>query len=106
MKQSLFIARLRGYVRIQIRGKDCERLIRPMVEGGFSIWDIQADQEGKLELCILIKDFFRLRPFFRQGVKQLFHPVVIVGSLRPHVLVAHLEGLKANLHFWVGFLKV
>ena len=33
MKQSLFIARLRGYVRIQIRGKDCERLIHPMVEG-------------------------------------------------------------------------
>lgn len=66
MKQSLFIARLRGYVCIQIRGKDCERLIHPMVEGGFSIWDIQAGKDGKLELCILIKDFFRLRPLLKR----------------------------------------
>jgi similar to stage IV sporulation protein len=66
MKQSLFIARLRGYVRIQIRGKDCERLIRPMVEGGYSIWDIQTGKDGKLELYILIKDFFRLRPLLKR----------------------------------------
>ena len=66
MKQSLFIARLRGYVRIQIRGKDCERLIHPMVEGGFSIWDIRTGKDGKLELFILIKDFFRLRPLLKR----------------------------------------
>ncbi|MDQ0900213.1 MULTISPECIES: sporulation protein YqfD [unclassified Paenibacillus] len=66
MKQSLFIARLRGYVRIQIRGEGCERLINPMLEKGFSIWDIQAGDAGKLELYILIKDFFRLRPLLKR----------------------------------------
>lgn len=66
MKQSLFIARLRGYVRIQIRGKGCERLINPMMEKGFSIWDIQAAGEERLELFILIKDFFKLRPLLKR----------------------------------------
>ncbi|SDM88699.1 similar to stage IV sporulation protein [Paenibacillus sp. yr247] len=66
MKQSLFIARLRGYVRIQIRGKGTEKLINPMMEKGFSIWDIKTADEGKLELFILIKDFFRLRPLLKR----------------------------------------
>jgi similar to stage IV sporulation protein len=66
MKQSLFIARLRGYVRIQIRGKECERLINPMMEKGFSIWDIQAVDEGDIEFFILIKDFFRLKPLLKR----------------------------------------
>ncbi|MCY9696578.1 sporulation protein YqfD [Paenibacillus alginolyticus] len=66
MKQSLFIARLRGYVRIQIRGEGSERLINPMMEKGFSIWDIQAGDGGKLELFILIKDFFKLRPLLKR----------------------------------------
>ncbi|GGI43461.1 sporulation protein YqfD [Paenibacillus marchantiophytorum] len=66
MKQSMFITRLRGYVRIQIRGSECERLINPMMEKGFSIWDIQATPEGKLECNILIKDFFRLKPLLKR----------------------------------------
>lgn len=77
MKQSLFIARLRGYVRIQIRGEGCERLIKPMMEKGFSIWDIQAGDGGKLELFILIKDFFRLRPLLKRT------------GCRVHVTVRH-----------------
>ncbi|MDD9268670.1 sporulation protein YqfD [Paenibacillus sp. GCM10023248] len=66
MQQSLFIARLRGYVRIQIRGNGCERLINPMMENEFSIWDIQVAGDGKLELNILIKDFFKLRPLLKR----------------------------------------
>ncbi|MBA2938139.1 sporulation protein YqfD [Paenibacillus sp. CGMCC 1.16610] len=66
MKQSMFIARLRGYVRIQIRGTGCEKLINPMMEKAFSIWDIQAAEDGKLELNILIKDFFKLKPLLKR----------------------------------------
>ncbi|OCT17150.1 sporulation protein YqfD [Paenibacillus pectinilyticus] len=95
MKQSLFIARLRGYVRIQIRGKDCERLIHPMVEGGFSIWDIQPGQEGKLELNILIKDFFRLRPLLkRTGCR--------VHVLRRHGMPFFMEKMGRRKVFFGG----
>ncbi|TXK84113.1 sporulation protein YqfD [Paenibacillus sp. N3.4] len=66
MKQSLFIARLRGYVRVQLRGKECEGLINPMMEKGFSIWDIQAAPDGKLEFHILVRDFFKLRPLLKR----------------------------------------
>jgi similar to stage IV sporulation protein len=66
MKQSIFIARLRGYVRIQLRGKGCDNIINPMMESGFFIWDIEPVGENKLELHILIKDFFRLRPLLKR----------------------------------------
>lgn len=66
MKQSMFIARLRGYVRIQIRGNESGKLINPMMEKAFSIWDIQAAEDGKLELNILIKDFFKLKPLLKR----------------------------------------
>ncbi|MEC0230323.1 sporulation protein YqfD [Paenibacillus alba] len=66
MKQSLFIARLRGYVRIQIRGTACEKIINPMMEKGLSVWDIQVTSEGKLELLILLRDFFRLKPLLKR----------------------------------------
>ncbi|MFD0692815.1 sporulation protein YqfD [Paenibacillus sp. GCM10027628] len=77
MKQSIFIARLRGYVRIQLRGKGVQGIINPMMEGGFSIWDITPKEENKLELCILIKDFFRLRPLLKRT------------GCRMHVLTRH-----------------
>jgi similar to stage IV sporulation protein len=110
MKQSLFIARLRGYVRIQIRGKDCERLIRPMVEGGFSIWDIQADQEGKLELCILIKDFFRLRPLLKRTgcrihvLKRFGLPFLMEKIGRRKVFFGGLAAFIISLYVLTSFV--
>ncbi|MEW9701609.1 sporulation protein YqfD [Paenibacillus sp. SI8] len=66
MKQSIFIARLRGYVRIQLRGKDCDSIINPMMESGLSMWDIEPVRDSKLEMYILIRDFFRLRPLLKR----------------------------------------
>ncbi|MBD0379109.1 sporulation protein YqfD [Paenibacillus sedimenti] len=77
MKQSIFIARLRGYVRIQLKGKGAQGIINPMMESGFSIWDIKPTEENKLELYILIKDFFRLRPLLKRT------------GCRVHVLTRH-----------------
>ncbi|WP_260115448.1 sporulation protein YqfD [Paenibacillus hexagrammi] len=65
MKQSMFIARIRGYVRIELRGKDCERLINPIMEKGISMWDIRPKDRNNMELCIMVKDFFSLRPILK-----------------------------------------
>ncbi|NEW05206.1 sporulation protein YqfD [Paenibacillus sp. SYP-B3998] len=86
MKQSIFIARLRGYVRVQLRGKGCENIINPMLESGFSIWDIEPNGDDKLEMHILIKDFFRLRPLLKRT------------GFRMHVLHRH------GLPFFMGRL--
>ncbi|RTE07731.1 sporulation protein YqfD [Paenibacillus whitsoniae] len=97
MKQSLFIARLRGYVRIHIRGRDCERLIQPLVKDGFSIWDITQTQDGKLELNILIKDFFRLRPLLkRTGCR--------VHVLSRHGLPFFMEKVSRRKVFFIGLI--
>ncbi|MFC5450243.1 sporulation protein YqfD [Paenibacillus aestuarii] len=77
MKQSIFIARLRGYVRIELRGKGCEEMINPMMEKGFSIWDIKPVGEDKLELYMMLRDFFRLRPLLKRT------------GCRVHVLTRH-----------------
>jgi similar to stage IV sporulation protein len=64
--QSTFISWLRGYVRIELRGSGCEPLLNQMIEKQFSVWDIRVRQDDRMELLILIRDFFELRPLLKR----------------------------------------
>jgi len=66
MKQSMFIARLRGYVRLELRGRGGEAMINEMLAGGLSVWDIQPMQDERLRLCVPVGQFFKLKPLLKR----------------------------------------
>jgi similar to stage IV sporulation protein len=63
---SIFISWIRGYVKLQVKGRGAEALLNEMIDQHFSIWDIQVTEEKVVKLCILLKDFFRLRPLLKR----------------------------------------
>ncbi|TMV44609.1 sporulation protein YqfD [Paenibacillus mesophilus] len=69
MKTTIF-NRLRGFVRIELRGRNMEKLLNALIAGRFVVWDIRRIGEDAVELHIIIGDFFKLRPLLRKsGVK-------------------------------------
>jgi similar to stage IV sporulation protein len=69
--KSSFISKLRGFVLIEIRGQNLERLINRMVERQFSMWDIRFADESTVRLYVGLKDFFRLRPLLKETGSRL-----------------------------------
>ncbi|MCD1261573.1 sporulation protein YqfD [Paenibacillus athensensis] len=66
MRQSMFIARLRGYVRLELRGRGGEAMINEMLATGLSAWDIQPMQDERLRLCVPVGEFFELKPLLKR----------------------------------------
>lgn len=64
--QPLFIRKLRGYVRIAVRGGEIEHLLNKAVGQEFQIWDIRLTGPREATACLVLKDFFRLRPLLRE----------------------------------------
>ncbi|WP_248926656.1 sporulation protein YqfD [Paenibacillus hamazuiensis] len=64
--KSSFFAKWRGYVLVEIKGRQLERLINLMVQKGFQLWDIRFSDETAVRLYIGLKDFFRLRPLLKE----------------------------------------
>jgi similar to stage IV sporulation protein len=63
---SIFISWIRGYVKLQVKGRGAEGLLNEMIDQHFSIWDIRVTEEKTVMLSILLKDFFRLRPLLKR----------------------------------------
>ncbi|MGZ9585017.1 sporulation protein YqfD [Paenibacillus marinisediminis] len=55
-----------GYVRIQIRGANAERLINALIAKHIVIWDVARIEEGKLRFYMLLPDARRLRPLLKE----------------------------------------
>lgn len=57
---------LRGYLVLEVTGKQLERLINLATAGGLTVWNIHrySNQYGKMN--ILLEDFFRLRPLLKK----------------------------------------
>ncbi len=98
--QSSFISWLRGYVRIQVRGKQSVALINQLMEDGFSIWNVRMVGDDLLELSILIPDFFRLRPILKRTGCRMH---VLMRSGFPFFL-DKLGSRKAFLGGFLGFV--
>ncbi|MDF2937973.1 MAG: sporulation protein [Paenibacillaceae bacterium] len=64
--QPLFIRKLRGYVKVTIRGGELELLLNKTAGQGFQIWDIRRIGPGQATANMVLKDFFRLRPLLRE----------------------------------------
>jgi similar to stage IV sporulation protein len=63
--------RLRGFVRIELRGRNMEKLLNALIAGRFVVWDIRRSHDEAVELHILIRDFFKLRPLLRETGSKL-----------------------------------
>jgi similar to stage IV sporulation protein len=64
--QSVFFSWLQGYVRIELKGSKCELLLNELIEKRFHIWDIRVNPDNRMEMRILIRDFFKLRPLLKR----------------------------------------
>ncbi|MFB0845512.1 sporulation protein YqfD [Paenibacillus oleatilyticus] len=85
--KSSYIQRLRGFVRIEVKGGQLEKLLNRMTERQMAVWDIRYTAENKAELSITIRDFFRLRPLLKE-----------TGS---RTRIRHKQGLP----FWIDKLE-
>lgn len=63
---SSFIGRLRGFVLIEVKGAQLEKLLNRMTEKRMFAWDIRYTGEHQAELYLTVKDFFRIRPLLKE----------------------------------------
>ncbi|MEI7026695.1 sporulation protein YqfD [Paenibacillus sp. y28] len=95
--RSLVLAKLLGYVRIQVRGERCEQLVNEAVRAGLDVWDVRRKRNGQAELVIRLRDYFRLKPFLRRtGCRTR-----VVGRFGLPFVLARLE---RRLFFGIGML--
>jgi len=95
--KSSFLLSLRGYVLIEIRGGQLERLINALSEKKMSVWDIRIVDETHAEMFIVVKDYFRLRPLLKET------------GCRVHVRTRHglpflLDKLEKRKIFAIGII--
>lgn len=65
MKET-WIQRMRGYVRLEVRGQRLEGLLNRLTEKRMAFWDIRYLGDGQAELMLSLPDFFRLRPLLKE----------------------------------------
>ncbi|NDI33719.1 sporulation protein YqfD [Chengkuizengella sediminis] len=64
--QYQLITYFKGHVKIEVRGKDIERLMNELILNKIKIWDARRVSEGSIEFHIQLNDFFKLRPFLKK----------------------------------------
>ncbi|MBE1443277.1 sporulation protein YqfD [Paenibacillus sp. OAS669] len=95
--KSSFLLSLRGYVLIEVRGGQLERLINALSEKKMPVWDIRIVDETHAEMFIVVKDYFRLRPLLKET------------GCRVHVRTRHglpflLDKLEKRKIFAIGII--
>ncbi|GAA3403796.1 sporulation protein YqfD [Paenibacillus hodogayensis] len=70
MKSTMFNM-LRGFVRIELRGRKLEKLLNALISNRYAVWDIRRLGDEAVELHIVIRDFFRLRPLLKETGTRL-----------------------------------
>lgn len=61
-----WVTKVRGYVKIQVKGERIEAFINELALQQMNIWNIRWLEEHRVELYIIIGDFFRLRSVLKQ----------------------------------------
>jgi similar to stage IV sporulation protein len=54
-----------GFVKIDVRGEQAERLLNALIAHRFDVWDIRRLDPNTVRMCVILRDFFRLRPLLR-----------------------------------------
>lgn len=91
-----FIDWVRGHVRVQIRGRQTEKLLNRAATGRLSVWDVRRTGSELMELNLPVNHYFRLRPFLKETGCRV-HVVARFGL--PFVL----DKLEKRKFFAVGF---
>ncbi|MCZ8511175.1 sporulation protein YqfD [Paenibacillus filicis] len=92
-----FFQRVRGYVLIEVKGKQLEKLLNRLTEKRLSFWDIRFLEEERAEMRIALNDFFRLRPLLKETSSR----TRIRGRYGFPFLLARMEKRK---FFFAGIL--
>ncbi|ALS21310.1 sporulation protein YqfD [Paenibacillus naphthalenovorans] len=95
--KSSFIHRLRGYVLIEVRGRQLEELINRMAVMQMSVWDIHYSAEQQAKMFVTIPDFFRLRPLLKETGSR-------IRIKERHGLPFWLDKLEKRKFFALGLL--
>jgi similar to stage IV sporulation protein len=88
---------LNGFVKIEVRGQHIEELVNRLMRANLEIWSIRRNHAHTVELNILVRDYFKLRPFLKETGCRL-HVVERKGF---PFLLGKLEHRK---FFVVGFI--
>ncbi|MBP1992850.1 sporulation protein YqfD [Paenibacillus eucommiae] len=64
--ESTYMAWVRGYVRVELRGEGCETVLNQAIAQGLTVWSVQIGQGGRMRLDIVVSDFFELRPLLKR----------------------------------------
>ncbi|WP_261378336.1 sporulation protein YqfD [Paenibacillus agilis] len=60
------MGKIRGYVKVQIRGQHSEQLLNLLLAKRITIWDVRRTEDHQVSLFIIVPDFFRLRPYLKK----------------------------------------
>ncbi|MCM3339675.1 sporulation protein YqfD [Paenibacillus sp. MER TA 81-3] len=60
------LARVRGYVRVRVRGEKIETFINAAASKQLRVWDVKVTAPRVMEFHVLVSDYFRLRPLLKQ----------------------------------------
>ncbi|WP_426447800.1 sporulation protein YqfD [Paenibacillus sp. S-38] len=96
MKTSV-VQRIRGFVVVEVRGRQLEGLLNRMTERRMSMWDIRITAEHQASLCLPLPDFFRLRPLLKETGCR-------VRVRQRHGLPFLLDKLERRKFFAIGLL--
>lgn len=88
---------IRGYVRIEVTGQHIARLLNELTAANLIIWDVQNIAVNKVQLYIIVRDYFQLRPILRRT------------NCRIHIIERHglpfmLAKLERRKLFAAGFV--
>lgn len=88
--------RVKGYVKIHVKGNDIESFVNELAVQHMSVWSIRRLDEHCVELYIVIADFFRLRPILKQTGSR-------TRVIERHGLPFLLKKLERRKLFVAGF---
>jgi similar to stage IV sporulation protein len=95
--RSSMLTKIRGYVKIEVRGKQIEAFINRAIQERFIVWNMRRTSSEQVELCIVLPHLFKLRPLLRRSRCRL-------RILERHGLPFLLDKLERRKFFAIGLL--
>jgi similar to stage IV sporulation protein len=95
--RSSTLAKMRGYVKIEVRGKQIEAFINRAIQEKFIVWNMRRTSSEQVELFIVLPHLFKLRPLLRSSRCRL-------RILERHGLPFLLDKLERRKFFAVGIV--
>ena len=102
--KSQWLTWIKGYVTVEIRGSEPEKLINALTDKRLQIWQARRVAENKMVLHIHLRDVFRLRPLLKQTgcrmhvLNRFGLPFLLARMEKRKFFVAGIAGFFAALY--------